>query len=73
MLVNQGKERENNQRRATSVFCAQQTGPFTFAPFDFSGLPVSLHGTEFRGVKGIAPDGVIRKKRARTQYLGPCF
>ena len=36
-------------------------------------LPVSLHGTEFRGVKGIAPDGVIRKKRARTQYLGPCF
>ena len=35
--------------------------------------PVSLHGTKFRGVKGIAPDGVVRKKRAKTQYLGPCF
>ena len=61
--VNQGKERENNQRRAASVLCAQQTGPFIFAPFDFSGL-TSCFPTWHRIQRGL---------RARTQYLGPCF
>lgn len=38
MLMNQGKERNNNQRRGASVFCAWHTGPLTFAPIDFSSL-----------------------------------
>lgn len=72
MLVNQGNERENNQRRAASVFCAQQTGPFTFAPIDFSGL-TSCFPTWHRIPRGsrLAPDGVVRKKRASTVVHGP--